>query len=320
MSMYGSASYNGAFMQPAGVVLLFFRESKGSIDQSLILFENAATAWAGANIFVWFLTDPLLSFPRRGGLNSDTLIPNDVLHDVLKQRVPRVGQSVPVGDRIQPVLPLEERHSDWHDGCLEYMSQSSVCRVVCSSDAAASMQSRTRQYPQMWPCRADFADAFVQSFSFTCTGDHSTPNRKQRSDLERMACVLAIDALFASYLVGKLNITVATESGSLVYQKLFDVGHSSDTPLHSSQLECSSRATMDRAPLVLQIYVPWMAGSNLHAMLDLVGSSMGVSGANLVQVPLNARCSVDGGCEMYHVPSALGLDGCSLAIEVINTH
>ena len=175
----------------------------------------------------------------------------------------------------------------------------------------------------MWPCRADFADAFVQSFSFTCAGNHSAPNYKQQSDLE--ACVLAVDAFFASYLVGTLSITLAFESGIIAYRNTFNVGHSLlDSPLHSSQLECSSKGTMNHVPLAMHISMPRMAGSNLHARLDLVGVSKGVFGAKHVQgsvyTLLNERCSVESKCELHHVPSALGREGCSLELELNNTH
>ena len=218
-----------------GVVLVIQRDTMAAKQMQKILFEggDVSTARAGITNFLWVLMDPLLSFPLRGGLNSDTLVPRDDLTDVLQQLIPRVGRSAPVGERLNLVWPQEQREDST---CVPSLEED-PCQLMCSVNAGLLMSNRTGSYPNIWPCRAEYADAFVLSDSYDCHDD---------------VCAITIEAYFAEYLQGNITITVEeVGGGKALGQLVHSMG--ANFRMRESNGLCSSLARLEHAQLTLQV-------------------------------------------------------------------
>ena len=104
IGMFSTGLSNGVFMHEGAVVFFVLREMMADTE---VLQESyhPVVAWVGGNVIVWSLTNPLLSFPRRGGLNSDTVVPMDSLPGVLATVASQVGQLPPIGERVRFIEP-----------------------------------------------------------------------------------------------------------------------------------------------------------------------------------------------------------------------
>lgn len=187
VGMFGSGMANGMFLRDGGVVLNILRSSMADHDSP----QEAgpiAPVFAGKISLLWVLDDPRLSFPRRGGIHSDTIVPFKRLFDVAHTALSVANSRRP--DRVEVI----------HDarGDLAMAAISPECRFESNSSLATAV---TSVRPLVFPCRAEYADAFVLS---------------AHADRAR----ITIDAFIADYITGSLLVDSGVERKTISFEAL----------------------------------------------------------------------------------------------------
>ena len=200
-----------------GVVISVFRDQMGDENTITLDASLVAAALTDKTIVWWILRDPLLSFPHRGGLNADTLLPPTELGVVVRDSMEHIGRSATLIERI-----VTATHST-HDGSCDYLPEECPphlqalgiqcssflprdCRVTCRGITLARareldcMRSRTREYPAMLSCRNEWGDAVVHLPVARCLAESKSAHTGNGNQTKR--CMLDVRLYLADYFTG----------------------------------------------------------------------------------------------------------------------
>jgi hypothetical protein len=237
-----------------------FRDNMG--DENVIALDASlvAAALTDKTIVWWILRDPLLSFPHRGGLNSDTLLPPADLGVVVRDSMEHIGRSATLIERI-----VTATHSTDVRLC-EYMREECPphlqalglthlvprdCRVSCHGMTLARareveyMRSRTREYPAMLHCRNEWGDAVVHLPKVRCPAEANSAHTG--SGNQSRQCMLDLHLYLADYFTGAgedVIATLTTEHGASTQRIGIAALPTDNGHLQLTRSECKAQAIM----------------------------------------------------------------------------
>ena len=243
-------------------MISIIRDNMG--EENVVAFDASlvAAALTDKTIVWWILRDPLLSFPHRGGLNSDTLLPPAELGVVVRDSMEHIGRSATLIERVMNTTHYAG------DGSCEYLPEECPshlqamgiqcssflprdCRVACRGMTLARareldyMRSRTREYPAILSCRNEWGDAVVHLPVARCTAEPNSAHTGNGNQ-SRQQCMLDLRLYLADYFSGvgeDVIATLTTDHGAST-QRISIAGLPTK---HNGQLirsECKAQAIM----------------------------------------------------------------------------
>ena len=286
-----------------------FRDNMG--DENVIALDASlvAAALTDKTIVWWILRDPLLSFPHRGGLNSDTLLPPADLGVVVRDSMEHIGRSATLIERI-----VTATHSTDVRLC-EYMREECPphlqalglthlvprdCRVSCHGMTLARareveyMRSRTREYPAMLHCRNEWGDAVVHLPKVRCPAEANSAHTG--SGNQSRQCMLDLHLYLADYFTGAgedVIATLTTEHGASTQR--IGIAELPTDKKQSTKListECKAQAIMKLYETQFQVELseqPQVIRLQLNTPLSLTHLDLGASGNATGRLQLRER-------------------------------
>ena len=294
-----------------GVVISVFRDQMGDENTIALDASLVAAALTDKTIVWWILRDPLLSFPHRGGLNSDTLLPPTELGVVVRDSMEHIGRSATLIERVMNTTHYAG------DGSCEYLPEECPshlqamgiqcssflprdCRVACRGMTLARareldyMRSRTREYPAMLSCRNEWGDAVVHLPVARCLAESRSAHTGHCNQTKR--CMLDVRLYLADYFTGigeDIMFTLTTEHGASTQR--IGIAELPTDKKQSTKListECKAQAIMKLYETQFQVELserPQVIRLQLNTPLSLTHLDLGASGNATGRLQLRER-------------------------------
>ena len=299
------------FADCPGVVISIIRDNMG--EENVVAFDASlvAAALTDKTIVWWILRDPLLSFPHRGGLNSDTLLPPAELGVVVRDSMEHIGRSATLIERVMNTTHYAG------DGSCEYLPEECPshlqamgiqcssflprdCRVACRGMTLARareldyMRSRTREYPAMLSCRNEWGDAVVHLPVARCLAESRSAHTGHGNQTKR--CMLDVRLYLADYFTGigeDIVLTLTSEHGASTQR--IGIAELPTDKKQSTKListECKAQAIMKLYETQFQVELseqPQVIRLQLNTPLSLTHLDLGASGNATGRLQLRER-------------------------------